>query len=98
MTNNFFNSKWQLTLAVGAILIADMSMSLDNILAIAAIAQDEMILLIFGLCLSVALMGIAAKFIATLMEKYQWIGWLGFLMILYVALKMTWQGLLKILL
>lgn len=89
--------RWCLFIAILSIIIADMSMSADNVLAVATIAQDDTALLVFGLVFSVALMGIAASMISTLMEQYKWIGWLGFFMILYVALKMTWQSGLKLL-
>jgi YjbE family integral membrane protein len=74
------------------IIIADVSMSLDNVLAVAGAAQDHPYVLIFGLVLSVALMGIAASFIARLLQKYRWIAYVGLLIILYVALKMIWDG------
>lgn len=78
--------------AVTNIVIADVSMSLDNVLAVAGAAQEHFEALIFGLALSVVLMGIAASFIAGLLTKHRWIAWLGLLVILYVALKMVYDG------
>jgi YjbE family integral membrane protein len=78
--------------AVINIIIADVSMSLDNVLAVAGAAQHHFEALIFGLGLSVVLMGIAASFIARLLTKHRWIAWLGLLIILYVALKMFYEG------
>jgi YjbE family integral membrane protein len=78
--------------AVTQIVIADVSMSLDNVLAVAGAAQDHPEVLIFGLVLSVALMGVASSFIATLLNKHRWIAWVGLVIILYVALKMVYEG------
>jgi YjbE family integral membrane protein len=78
--------------AVTNIIIADVSMSLDNVLAVAGAAQHHFEALIFGLGLSVVLMGIAASFIARLLTKYRWIAWLGLVIILYVAIKMVYEG------
>jgi YjbE family integral membrane protein len=78
--------------AVINIVIADVSMSLDNVLAVAGAAQDHPQVLIFGLALSVVLMGIAATFIANLLTKHRWIAWLGLLIILYVSVKMVYEG------
>jgi YjbE family integral membrane protein len=74
------------------ILIADLSMSLDNVLAVAGAAREHPAVLVFGLLLSIALMGVAASFIARLLHRYRWIGYLGLLIVLYVALHMIWQG------
>jgi YjbE family integral membrane protein len=74
------------------ILIADLSMSLDNVLAVAGAAREHPGVLIFGLLLSIALMGVAATYIAKLLHKYRWIGYVGLLIVLYVALHMMWQG------
>jgi YjbE family integral membrane protein len=81
----FAQAAWQ-------IVVADVSMSLDNVLAVAGAARDHLIVLIFGLALSIALMGIAASFIARLLQRYRWIAYVGLLIILYVALKMIWEG------
>jgi integral membrane protein, YjbE family len=78
--------------AVLQIIIADVSMSLDNVLAVAGAAQHHTEALIFGLGLSVVLMGVAATFIAGLLNKHRWIAWLGLLIILYVATKMVYEG------
>ena len=78
--------------AVTNIVIADVSMSLDNVLAVAGAANDHPEVLIFGLALSVVLMGIAASFIANLLTKYRWIAWVGLIIILYVATKMVYEG------
>jgi integral membrane protein, YjbE family len=78
--------------AVTQIIIADVSMSLDNVLAVAGAAQHHLEVLVFGLILSVALMGVASAFIAKLLNRYRWIAWIGLLIILYVALKMVYEG------
>jgi predicted tellurium resistance membrane protein TerC len=74
------------------ILIADVSMSLDNVLAVAGAAREHPGILVFGLILSIALMGVAAHAIARLLHRYRWIGYVGLLIVLYVALHMMWQG------
>lgn len=74
------------------ILIADLSMSLDNVLAVAGAAREHPAILVFGLLLSIALMGVAASFIARLLHRYRWIGYVGLAIVLYVALHMMWQG------
>lgn len=78
--------------AVIQIVIADVSMSLDNVLAVAGAAHEHPEILIFGLALSVALMGVASSFIAALLNKHRWIAWVGLLVILYVAVKMVYEG------
>ena len=78
--------------AATQIVIADVSMSLDNVLAVAGAAHGHPTVLIVGLVLSIALMGLAASFIARLLSKYRWIAYVGLLIILYVALKMMWDG------
>jgi YjbE family integral membrane protein len=78
--------------AVWQIVIADVSMSLDNVLAVAGAARDHPEILVFGLVLSIALMGVAASFIANLLQKYRWIAYVGLAVILYVALEMIWRG------
>jgi predicted tellurium resistance membrane protein TerC len=67
-------------------------MSLDNVLAVAGAAKDHPWVLVFGLVLSVILMGFAANVIARYIERYKWIGWVGLLVILWVALKMIYEG------
>lgn len=74
------------------VTIADLSMSLDNVLAVAAAARDHPAVLFIGLALSVTLMGVAAGFVARLIHRFHWIAWLGLLVILWVALKMIWEG------
>ena len=81
-----------LSQAVWQITIADVSMSLDNVLAVAGAAREHPMILIFGLALSIALMGLAATFIARLLEKHRWIAYVGLAVILYVALDMIWRG------
>ena len=81
----FAQAAWQ-------IVIADVSMSLDNVLAVAGAAREHPNVLIFGLILSVALMGIAASFIANLLQKFRWIAYVGLAVILYVSLEMIWRG------
>ncbi len=78
--------------AITQILVADISMSLDNVLAVAGAAKDHPYVLIAGLAISVVLMGVAATFIANLLNKHRWIAWVGLLIILYVAGDMIWQG------
>lgn len=78
--------------AVIQIIIADVSMSLDNVLAVAGAAHDHPEILIFGLALSVALMGVASSFIAALLNRHRWIGWVGLVIIFYVATKMVYEG------
>jgi YjbE family integral membrane protein len=78
--------------AIWQIVVADVSMSLDNVLAVAGAAKDHPNILIIGLLLSVVLMGAAANMIAHLLHKHRWIGWVGLLIITYVALDMIWRG------
>ena len=78
--------------AATQIVIADVSMSLDNVLAVAGAAHGHPTVLIIGLILSIALMGLAASYIANLLNKHRWIAYVGLLIILYVALKMMWEG------
>jgi YjbE family integral membrane protein len=74
------------------ILVADVTMSLDNVLAVAGASREHPWVLVFGLALSIALMGVAAAFIARLLERYRWIAYIGLAVILYVALDMIWRG------
>ena len=74
------------------IVIADVSMSLDNVLAVAGAAREHPSVLVIGLALSIALMGLAASFVARLLNKYRWIAYIGLAIIVYVALKMIWEG------
>ena len=74
------------------IVVADVSMSLDNVLAVAGAAREHPYVLIFGLVLSIALMGLAASFIARLLNRHRWIAYVGLIIILYVSLKMIYDG------
>jgi len=82
--------------ATWQIIVADVSMSLDNVLAVAGAARDHPWVLVFGLILSVAMMGAAASFIARLLQKHRWIAYVGLIVILYVAVEMTYRGTLDI--
>ena len=84
-TKTFLQAAIQVTLA-------DLSMSLDNVLAVAAVAREHPAVLFIGLALSVTLMGLAANLVAKLVQKYHWIAWVGLVVILYVALGMVWEG------
>jgi len=74
------------------IVVADVSMSLDNVLAVAGAAREHPIVLIFGLLLSIALMGVAANFVACLLQRHRWIAYFGLAIILYVACEMIYRG------
>ncbi len=78
--------------AAWGVAVADVSMSLDNVLAVAGAAREHPGILIVGLIFAVALMGIAANVIAKYIERYRWIGWVGLAVIVYVAGKMIWEG------
>lgn len=78
--------------AVMQIVIADVSMSLDNVLAVAGAAQQHIEALVFGLGLSVVLMGVASSLIATLLNRFRWIAWIGLAVILFVAVRMVYEG------
>jgi YjbE family integral membrane protein len=82
--------------AATQIIIADISMSLDNVLAVAGAARDHPTVLIVGLVLSIALMGIAASFIARLLDRFRWIAWVGLAVILYVSLDMIYRGAIEV--
>ena len=81
----FAQAAWQ-------IVIADVSMSLDNVLAVAGAAREHPTVLVVGLAISIALMGLAATFIARLLQQHRWIAYLGLLIIVYVSLSMIWEG------
>lgn len=85
----FAQAAWQ-------IVIADVSMSLDNVLAVAGAARHHPEILVFGLVLSIALMGIAASFIARLLQKHRWIAYVGLAIILYVSVEMIWRGTVEV--
>lgn len=78
------------------IIVADLSMSLDNVLAVAGAAREHPFVLVFGLTLSVFTMGVAAVFIARLLAAYRWIAYVGLAVILYVALGMIYEGALEL--
>jgi YjbE family integral membrane protein len=78
--------------ALTQILAADISMSLDNVLAVAGAAREHPVILGLGLLMSVALMGVAASWIARLLQRFRWIGYAGLLIVLYVALHLIWTG------
>ena len=88
-SKTFAQAAWQ-------IVIADISMSLDNVLAVAGAAREHPMVLVFGLALSVALMGFAASFIAKLLNSYRWIAYVGLLIIVYVAIDMIVRGSLEV--
>ena len=79
--------------AIMTVIIADVSMSLDNVLGVAGAARDHYILLVFGLILSIVLMATVATIISKWIKKYKWIGWIGFLAILAVALELIYSDL-----
>ena len=85
----FAQAAWQ-------IVVADVSMSLDNVLAVAGAARDHPTVLVIGLVLSIALMGLAATFIARLLSKHRWIAYVGLAIILYVAGEMIYRGWLEV--
>ena len=85
----FKQAAWQ-------IVVADVSMSLDNVLAVAGAAREHPIILVFGLALSIALMGFAASFIARLLQRHHWIAYVGLVIILYVAGEMVYRGALEV--
>jgi YjbE family integral membrane protein len=74
------------------IIVADVSMSLDNVLAVAGAAQEHPFVLIFGLLLSITLMGVAANLVARLLEKHRWVAYIGLTIIFYVACEMIYRG------
>jgi YjbE family integral membrane protein len=78
--------------ALTQIIVADVSMSLDNVLAVAGAAKGHIAILVIGLSLSVLLMGVVANWIARLLDRHHWIAWVGLLVILQVALEMIWSG------
>jgi YjbE family integral membrane protein len=87
---SFASAVWQIT-------VADISMSLDNVLAVAGAARDHVWMLIFGLALSVSLMGIAATVIARFMERHHWLSYIGLVIVSYVAVTMIYHGVGEIL-
>jgi YjbE family integral membrane protein len=85
----FAQAAWQ-------IVLADISMSLDNVLAVAGAARDHPAALVFGLVLSIVLMGVAANFVARLLTRHRWIAYIGLAIILYVSGDMIWRGALEV--
>jgi YjbE family integral membrane protein len=88
-TKTFAQAAWQ-------IVIADISMSLDNVLAVAGAARDHPSALIFGLVLSIVLMGVAASMIARMLNRHRWIAYVGLVIILYVSADMIWRGAVEV--
>ncbi|HEX4117421.1 MAG TPA: TerC family protein [Rhizomicrobium sp.] len=86
------DAKGSLGRAILQIVLADISMSLDNVLAVAGAAREHLDVLAIGLLLSVALMGAAANLIARLLDRFRWISYLGLAVVIYVALSMIWSG------
>lgn len=82
--------------AATQIVLADVSMSLDNVLAVAGAAREHPSVLVVGLALSIALMGIAANFIARLLNRHRWIAYIGLAIILYVSLDMIYRGAIEV--
>lgn len=83
--------------ALGQIVLADLSMSLDNVLAVAGVARDHPVVLVVGLVLSIALMGVASTYVARLLDRAFWLSWVGLGIITLVALRMIWDGSTQIL-
>ncbi len=86
---NFWSALW-------TIILADVSMSLDNVLAVAGAAGESTLVLVIGLALAIVLMAVASTYIAKLLARYPWIAWIGLLIILYVALDMIYRDSHKI--
>jgi len=82
--------------AIISIAAADVSMSLDNVLAVAGAARDHLEVLVIGLMMSIALMGLAATLIAKLLHKYPWVSYAGVFIVLFVALRMIWDGFVRL--
>ena len=78
--------------AMAQIVVADISMSLDNVLAVAGAAAGHTWVLVTGIAVAVVLMGIAANLVAKLLDRHRWIAWLGLLIVLYVAITLIWEG------
>jgi YjbE family integral membrane protein len=82
--------------AVVQIIVADVSMSLDNVLAVAGAAKGHTGVLVVGLAIAVVLMAVAASFIAKLLARFPWVTWLGLAIVFYVAVEMMWRGSLEV--
>ncbi|HQT64976.1 MAG: hypothetical protein B7Z75_11325 [Acidocella sp. 20-57-95] len=87
----------RLRTAITRIIIADVSMSLDNVLAVAGAAHGHPALLVIGLIVSVGLMGVAASLVARLLTRFRWLAWVGLAIVLYVSLTMIYQGIFQVL-
>lgn len=85
-------SEGRLRAAIWRIIVADISMSLDNVLAVAGAAREHPAVLAIGLLVSVALMGIAASLVARLLNRFRWLAWVGLAIVLYVSLTMIHDG------
>jgi YjbE family integral membrane protein len=83
--------------AATQIVVADVSMSLDNVLAVAGAAKEHSTVLVIGLIVSIALMGVAANFVAKLLSRFRWIAYLGLAVIVYVAIDMIYNGTVEVL-
>ena len=88
--------KQQFSQALFTIAVADISMSLDNVVAVAAIAREDTALLVFGLVLAIVLMAFFATFIMRLMTKFPWLSWLGLIFLIYLTIKMLIDGWLEL--
>jgi YjbE family integral membrane protein len=82
--------------AIVQIVVADVSMSLDNVLAVAGAAKGHTGILVIGLAIAVVLMAVAASFIARVLARYPWVTWLGLAIVFYVAVEMMWRGSLEV--
>ncbi len=78
--------------ALVQVALADLSMSLDNVLAVAGAALEHPWVLVIGLGVSVLLMGVAARLVAGLLERHRWLAWAGLAVVLFVALRLIWEG------
>ena len=91
------SEKKQFSQALFTIAVADISMSLDNVVAVAAIAREDTALLVFGLVLAIVLMAFFATFIMRLMTKFPWLSWVGLIFLVYLTIKMLVDGWLELL-
>jgi YjbE family integral membrane protein len=91
-TRNMTPPRGRLRDAALQIVIADISMSLDNVLAVAGAAREHVWILVLGLSISIVLMGFAAAWVASLLQRHRWIAYLGLVTVVYVALSMIWEG------
>lgn len=82
--------------AIVTIVAADVSMSLDNVLAVAGAARGDVLILVVGLLVAVAFMAVLSNYISKLLLRYHWIAWVGLAIILYVAVEMIWTGSLQV--